>query len=109
MKFRYVIVKLSLEIAGWGIACEISLIWMSLHLTDGQSTLVQVMTGAIRQQAITRASVDPDLCRHMASLGHNELKGVHDVRNKLATGRLYAVLLITGPTDFSSRNDTTLC
>ena len=25
------------------------------------------------QQAITWANVDPDLCRHMASLGHNEL------------------------------------
>ena len=29
--------------------------------------------GAIRQQAITRAHVDPGLCHHMASLGHNEL------------------------------------
>ena len=28
---------------------------------------------AIRQQAITWANVDPDLCRHMVSLGHNEL------------------------------------
>ena len=25
------------------------------------------------QQAITCANVDPDLCRYMASLGHNEL------------------------------------
>ena len=29
--------------------------------------------GAVRQQAIIWANVDPDLCRHMASLGHNEL------------------------------------
>ena len=29
--------------------------------------------GAIRQQAITWANVDPDLCHHMASLGLNEL------------------------------------
>ena len=29
--------------------------------------------GAVRQQAITWANVDPYLCRHMASLGHNEL------------------------------------
>ena len=27
----------------------------------------------MRQQAITWANVDPDLCRHMASQGHNEL------------------------------------
>ena len=30
--------------------------------------------GATRQQAIAWADVDPDLCRHMTSLGHNELK-----------------------------------
>ena len=29
--------------------------------------------GAISQQAITWANVDPDLCHNMASLGHNEL------------------------------------
>ena len=29
--------------------------------------------GAVRQQAITWANVDQDLCRHMASLSHNEL------------------------------------
>ena len=37
---------------------------MPLDLTDDKSTLVQV---------ITWANVDPDLCRHMVSLGHNEL------------------------------------
>ena len=35
----------------------------------GKSTLVQ----AFGQQAITWASVGPELCRHMASLGHNNL------------------------------------
>ena len=29
--------------------------------------------GAFRQQNITSANVDPDLCHHMVSLGHNEL------------------------------------
>ena len=29
--------------------------------------------GAIRQQAITWANIDPNLCRHVMSLGHNEL------------------------------------
>ena len=37
--------------------------------------------GAIRQQAITWANVDPDICRHMASLGHNEL--THCVFNSM--------------------------
>ena len=41
--FRYVIFKQILVIDGWGISCEIALIWMSLDFTDGQSTLVQVM------------------------------------------------------------------
>ena len=30
--------------------------------------------GAIRQQAITWTNVDTDPCRHMVSLGHNELR-----------------------------------
>ena len=31
------------------------------------------MVGAVRQQAIAQAYVDPDLCRHEASLDHNDL------------------------------------
>ena len=31
----------------------------------------RIWLGAIRQQAITWANFDPDLCRHMPSLGHN--------------------------------------
>ena len=45
---------------------------MSLDFTDDQSKLVQVMACVVRQQAITWGNVDPDLCHHMASLGHNE-------------------------------------
>ena len=41
--FRYVILKWILVIDGWGISCEIALVWMSLDFTDDQSTLVQVM------------------------------------------------------------------
>ena len=50
---------------------------MSLDFNDDQSTLVQEMACAIRQQAITWANVDPDLRRHMASLGLNELTDVY--------------------------------
>ena len=32
------------------------------------------LTAGHPEQAITWANVDPDLCHHMASLGHNELK-----------------------------------
>ena len=42
-KFRYVILKRNLVMDGWGISCEIALIWTSLDFTDDQSTLVQVM------------------------------------------------------------------
>ena len=41
--FRYVNFKRILVIDGWGISYEIALIWMSLNLTDDQSTFVQVM------------------------------------------------------------------
>ena len=41
--FRHAIFKQILVIDGWGISCEIALIWMSLDFTDDQSTLVQVM------------------------------------------------------------------
>ena len=41
--FRHVIFKQILVIEGWGISCEIALIWMSLDIADDQSTLVQVM------------------------------------------------------------------
>ena len=43
LNFRYVIFKRISVTDGWGIFCEIALIWMSLDFTDDQSTLVQVM------------------------------------------------------------------
>ena len=46
--------------------------------------------GAVRQQAITWANVDPNLCRHMASLGHNELT---DQNNEIEDlGPLYSAV-----------------
>ena len=42
--FRHVIFKQILVIDGWGISCEIALVWMSLDFADDQWTLpVQVM------------------------------------------------------------------
>ena len=51
------------------ILCEIVLMWMPLNLTDDKSSLVQVM--AVRQQAITWASVGPDLHHHIVLVGQN--------------------------------------
>ena len=41
--FRYVIFKIISVIDGWSISCKIVLKWMPMDLTDGKSTLVQVM------------------------------------------------------------------
>ena len=54
------VVKLPLDKRQWSVL-TISQRWFRYWL------------GAIRQQAITWANVDQDLCRHMASLGHIEL------------------------------------
>ena len=45
---------------------------MSLDLNDDKSTLVP----SGNKPLITWANFDSDLCRHMASLGHNELNGL---------------------------------
>ena len=52
---------------------DTALRWIPKDLTDDKSTSVQVMDLAVRQQAITWANINQELCRHMASLGHNEL------------------------------------
>ena len=43
INFRKVIFQLILVIDGWSISCKIVLKWMLMDLTDGKSTLVQVM------------------------------------------------------------------
>ena len=53
--------------------CEIALKWMPQNLTNKKSTLVQVMVWCRQATSLTWANVDPDLCHHMASLGHTEL------------------------------------
>ena len=37
--------------------------------------------GAVKQQAIIWASVDPDLCHHRVSMSHSELKRPHDLQD----------------------------
>ena len=50
-------------------ACEFELKWMPQNAFDDKSISARVMAWYV----ITCASVDLDLCRHMASLGHNVL------------------------------------
>ena len=62
-----------LGIRGWGISCEIALRWMSLYLIDDTSTLVQVMAWCRQATSHYRNQCWPDLCRHVMTLGLNEL------------------------------------
>ena len=60
-------------IDGWGISCKIVLILMSLDLTDYQSTLVRLMAWWSGNKPLPEPMLT-EICRHMASLCHNELK-----------------------------------
>ena len=50
--FRDIILKQSLMIDGWGISCEIALMWMSLDFADVQSILVQVPEPMLTQISV---------------------------------------------------------
>ena len=54
----------------WCFYCGTGLGWMPIFSSQHWFRL---WLGAVRQQAITWANVDQCLCRHMASLGANEL------------------------------------
>ena len=67
--------KLNIQKGCLGTHSEIGLTWMPLNLTNEKSTLVQVM--ACRLRAPNSGNVDPYLCRHIASLRHNQLNKQH--------------------------------
>ena len=71
--FRHVIFKQILVIDGWGISCEIALIWMSLDFTDDQLTLVQVLAWCHQATSHYLNQCWPRFQCHLASLGPNEL------------------------------------
>ena len=58
----------------WDISHEISSRWMYFDLTDDKSTLFQVMAWCSQATSHYLSQCCPDLCRHMASLDHNEVK-----------------------------------
>ena len=70
---RKVIFQLILVIDGQSISCKIVLKWMPMDLTDGKSPLVWVMAWCRQVTSHYLSQIWPDLCRHMVSLGHNEL------------------------------------
>ena len=67
---------------------------MSLDLTTDKSTLDQWL-GTVRQQAITWDNVDLDLCRYIASLGHNELKANTGVNEMICLKTLFWIMYIS--------------
>ena len=64
--FRHVIFKQILVIDGWGIACEIALIWISLDLTGDQPTSVPDGTKPLPGPMLTEIYVA--IWRHYASM-----------------------------------------
>ena len=61
------------RILAWSFAAKMALRWMNQNLTNKKSTLVQVMAWCHQAASHYWAKVDPDLCCHLVSLGHNEL------------------------------------
>ena len=59
------------------ISCAFLWNCTGMDASNLNSTLIQLMLSAVRQQAITCTNVKPDICCYMASLGHNELNGSH--------------------------------
>ena len=70
--FKSIISKQMIRIKLVGISCELTLRWMPQNVVVLNQHYFRSWLGAVRQQAITWVSVDPDLCRHIGSLGHNE-------------------------------------
>ena len=82
-------------IDGWCISGE-------MPLDECHSTILMISQywfrlwlGAVRQQAITWTNVDPDLCHHIASWGHNEERefclDVHHNLNRDMNPLLYSM------------------
>ena len=70
------ILKLQISISLYWLVSSHRLRIMPWDECQGTSPMIsqhwfRLWLGTVRQQAITWANVDPDLCRHTASLGHN--------------------------------------
>ena len=100
-QIRQVIFILILLIDGWGISCEIALRWMS-HWTLGMVSQhwFRQWLGAIRQQSITLANVDPGQCHHMALLGQNELKNKNICSSCNIQCKLFTILYRYNKSEF---------
>ena len=79
---------------------------LMVKLLSGECHTRPRKIGAIRQQAIAWANVDLELCCHMVSPGHNELKGelpMHEIRgHKTQTSLPDIVNFIVSSSNISS-------
>ena len=91
--FRYVIFKRISVIDGWGIFCEIALIWMSLDFTDDQSTLVQVMAWCRQAQS-----------HHLSQCWPRSLSPYDVTRPQLVNKRLFLHATLTVNTRWQEIN-----
>ena len=73
---RWVLFKPISAFGGSCISDEIVFERMLLGFTDSKSTMVQIMAWCLYATSLYRAIVDQVLCRHMASLVHNELSEI---------------------------------
>ena len=70
--FKLLISRLMSKRDIFSILCKIDLRWKPQDLTDGYWTLVQVMASCLMAPSHFLCQCWPNLCHHMASLGHNE-------------------------------------
>ena len=70
--YKNVIVKLILQIDIMSIYLAIVLIWMPQNPLMVSQHCLRQWLGSTRRKTIIWASVDPNLCHHMVSLGHSE-------------------------------------
>ena len=75
--FLYFVLKIISVFDNQGIFSEISLIWLSPDLTDNESMLMIQNWCCLTAPSHYLSQCCPDLCHHMASLGHNDLMTLH--------------------------------
>ena len=88
--YKNVIFYFILRIEFLSTSCEIAVGCMPQYLIDDRSKLFRRWFVAVRHQAIAWTNVDndTDLCRHLASSGHSELKSVKATAIHLKIGHL---------------------
>ena len=93
--FKCTISKFIIKSSSSATCCAIALGWIPRNVTNETSMLVQVWLGAVRQQTINWANVDPYLRCHIVSLVQDEL--IEPLKTDFCTIKilLYCTQLLT--------------